>query len=753
MLRYAGVTDELGSLSRIAVCEADGDMCAPPVGVKLVNGDAHAAVSSNGSNGSSNDGHAVERRTGANGRQHEWMSLPVDSASGERIAELRIDVAGGAALGDGARARIKALVEHAAVAMENARTHGRVQATIARQNVTGAPREDHAQHWQAVLRRSEEHRRIVDSLPAAVYICDVEGRIQMYNEAAVALWGRRPEIGVERWCGSHRIFTSDGTLVRAEECRMAVAIRENRPVPGDQVIIEREDGTRRHVLPHPEPLRDSEGRLVGAINMLVDVTEQHRAAEAQSLLAAIVDSSGDAIVSKTLEGRITSWNAGAQRTFGYTPGEAIGKHVTMLIPRELWGDEEMILARLRRGERIDHFETRRLHKDGHIVHVSITISPVRDASGRIIGASKVARDITSRKRHEEEIERLNAQLREHVRELETLLNVLPIGVFIAHDPLCKRITSNAAGSALLRLPSPDANASRTADEPDRSKLTFRVFREGREVPDEDLPMQRSTRTGEVISGEEYEVVFDDGATRYLYEFATPLLNAEGRIRGCIAAFIDITERKRHEAQMRLVMAELNHRVKNTLAVVDATAQQTLRHTPDMQAFSAAFSARLRALAQAHGLLTQTDWQGAELTGLALAELRSRVADMEQIILCGPAVVLRPNAALALHMVLHELSTNAAKYGALSAAGGVVRLEWRIVPDQGGGAALQLTWTEAGGPPVSQPSRRGFGTKVLTRTIAHELQGTVSMDFAGEGLRCVIRFPWTGRVGFMAAAHV
>jgi PAS domain S-box-containing protein len=523
----------------------------------------------------------------------------------------------------------------------------------------------------AGLTLDEAHWRLVQSLPAAVYICDAEGRILMYNEAAAELWGRRPTVGVDLWCGSYRIFHLDGSRMPLDECPMAIAIREGRSVPGREIIVERMDGQRRYVLPHPEPLRDSQGRLVGAINMLVDITESRRGAEVRNLLASIVDSSEDAIVSKLLDGRITSWNAGAERMFGYTAEEAVGRHITMLIPPENWAEEDEILARLGRGERIEHFETMRVDKAGRPVHVAITISPIRDATGRIVGASKVARDISARREHEEEVERLNAQLQDRVRELQTLLNVLPIGVFIAHDPECRRITGNAAGAAMLRLASPEANASKTASESERGALPFQVLRDGKEMADADLPMQRCARTGEVVAGEECEVVFEDGTRKNLYEFATPLLDGGGQVRGCVGAFVDITDRKHYEAQMRLVMAELNHRVKNTLAVVDATAQQTLRHTSDLQSFGVAFGSRLRALAQAHGLLTQTDWQGAELAGLALAELRPRVVQPDQVQLSGPAVVLRPNAALALHMVLHELSTNAAKYGALSTSGGSV----------------------------------------------------------------------------------
>jgi PAS domain S-box-containing protein len=137
-----------------------------------------------------------------------------------------------------------------------------------------------------------------------------------------------------------------------------------------------------------------------------------------SLLAAIVDSSDDAIVSKTLDGIITSWNRGAEKIFGYSAEEAIGRHITLIIPTERHGEENEVLTRVRRGEKLDHFETIRRAKDGREVHISLTVSPVRDASGRIIGASKVARDITERKRAEEERERLASLERSARRSAE-----------------------------------------------------------------------------------------------------------------------------------------------------------------------------------------------------------------------------------------------------------------------------------------------------------------------------------------------
>ena len=157
-------------------------------------------------------------------------------------------------------------------------------------------------------------------------------------------------------------------------------------------------------LPLNDPIRDKDGTIVGAMNFFHDITEQRNAEQASGLLAAIVDSSDDAIISKNLDGVIMSWNKGAERIFGHLAEDAVGKHITLIIPKDRHEEETNILERLRRGERVDHFETVRIRKDGQFVDVSITISPIKDAHGRIIGASKVARDITERKRTEQALE-------------------------------------------------------------------------------------------------------------------------------------------------------------------------------------------------------------------------------------------------------------------------------------------------------------------------------------------------------------
>ncbi len=258
-------------------------------------------------------------------------------------------------------------------------------------------------------------RKAMDALSAAIYITDAEGRITYFNEAAAEMAGRRPELGNDSWCVTWKLFNLDGTPLPHDRCPMAVALRENRPIRGAEAIAERPDGSRIRFQPFPTPLYDDDGKLVGAINLLVDVTDQRKAEAEAARLAAIVVSSTDAIISKTLEGVVTSWNEGAQQIFGYEAEEMIGQSILRLIPPELRDEEQEILAKLRRRERIEHYETVRVRKDGQRIHVSLSVSPVEDRAGNLFGAAKVARDITQRKQAEETRQLLLGELNHRVR--------------------------------------------------------------------------------------------------------------------------------------------------------------------------------------------------------------------------------------------------------------------------------------------------------------------------------------------------
>ncbi|HUQ67283.1 MAG TPA: PAS domain S-box protein [Flavitalea sp.] len=252
---------------------------------------------------------------------------------------------------------------------------------------------------------------LFEILPIAVYTCDIDGYITFYNKHAIELWGREPELGKDLWCGSWKIFTPDGDPLPLDNCPMAIALRTRKEVHNHEIVIERPDGTRMNIIPHPRPMFDENGNFHGAMNMLVDVTGKKSDEQKAARLSSIVKYSNAAIISKTLNGIVTSWNPAAEQIFGYTQEEMIGEPIIKLIPHDLYHEEEMILAKLRGGEMIELMETTRITKSGKPIEVSLTLSPLKDESGKIIGVSKIARDISSVKRAERLIKESNERLR------------------------------------------------------------------------------------------------------------------------------------------------------------------------------------------------------------------------------------------------------------------------------------------------------------------------------------------------------
>jgi PAS domain S-box-containing protein len=303
-------------------------------------------------------------------------------------------------------------------------------------------------------------------------------------------------------------------------------------------------------------------------------------------LASIVESSDDAIVSKNLDGVITSWNSGAERIFGYSASEAIGQPITLVIPQDRQGEEREILTRIRRGERVDHFETIRQRKNGVLIVVSLTVSPVKDANGKIVGASKIARDITEQKKNQELIVTL-------AREAE-------------------------------------------------------------------------------------------------------------------------------------------HRSKNLLA--NALATVNLSQSSSPEGLKEIIAGRIQALANVCSLFAATRWIGAEISDIATQEL-APYFDGKRTLIDGPQTLLAPDAAQAVAVTLHELATNAAKYGALSTPAGQVRLEWSHAAD----GRLRLRWTEKGGPAAHEPTRKGLGSRIIEQMIVQQ-KGEVRFDWRKDGLVCEIKVP-------------
>jgi len=220
----------------------------------------------------------------------------------------------------------------------------------------------------------------------------------------------------------------------------------------------------------------------------------------------------------------------------------------------------------------------------------------------------------------------------------------------------------------------------------------------------------------------------DGALLDCEFYASALLDGEGRLASVNAQILDVTERRRAEETQQLLIGELNHRVKNMLATVQAIASQTLRHAPSPADFSSSFTGRIQAMARAHSLLSDATWQGARLSDLIRAQLRLGAFDETRIAAGGPNLFLSPQLALHLGLILHELGTNAIKYGALSLPQGQVRISWIAE-----GESLRLSWVERGGPPAKPPARRGFGTTLIEQSVKAQ-GGVARASYGAEGVR-------------------
>ncbi len=461
------------------------------------------------------------------------------------------------------------------------------------------------------------------------------------------------------------------------------------------------------------------GMPVRAGGIVRDITARKNAEEVRAHLAAIVTSSADAIVGKTLKGIVTSWNEAAERMFGYSAGEMIGQSIRRLIPADRQAEEDMILARLARSENIMHFETKRVTKDGRTVDASVTISPVRDAEGRVLGAAKIVRDISERKQAEQSMQASKDRL-------QFALDAARLGWW-QYDPLHHVTLWDTRLKQMFDV---------AEDKTDTREFTKRLHPEDLERvwPAVEAALNP---TDPKTFATEFRHLRGDGEVRWVeahglthFEGAPP----ERRAVMMVGTAQDITERKRREEERReseqrehLLMREANHRAKNMLNLVQAIARQTAAREPED--FVGRFTERIRALAANQDLLVRNEWQGVDVGDLVRAQL-AHFADLvgPRIAVYGPNLRLNAAAAQATGLALHELATNAGKYGALSTDRGRVDVSWGTH-----GETFTMSWTEREGPRVSAPKRRGFGTMVIEGMAKQSVDGAVELDYAPTGL--------------------
>ena len=323
-----------------------------------------------------------------------------------------------------------------------------------------------------------------------------------------------------------------------------------------------------------------------------------------------------------------------------------------------------------------------------------------------------------------------------------MLETVPAAVWFTYDPQARQVIRNRFAAELMGLPT---DVRKSFGAPDLVIDTI-ALKDGRTVSREDRPLSRAMR-GEQTDNEEFAYILPSGVERILLTSARPITDAAGKIIGAVQISLDITERKRGEEQRKLLVNELNHRVKNTLAVVQSIASQTLRSATSLPEAGRSLASRLVSLAKAHDILTQENWSGADLKDLIAASLTPH-AGLDRFQLSGDSVWLPPTLALSLAMALHELTTNAIKYGALSTGRGTVSISW-TTSSQAEGRRLRIEWREQGGPPVAPAERKGFGTRMLERILDPEVRRQRFHHVRKVRVACVFDFKILARSAMLA----
>ena len=488
-------------------------------------------------------------------------------------------------------------------------------------------------------------------------------------------------------------------------------------ISSPQQLREANERLRREVAAHEATLRELE-----AVRRELEVQVAERTKELSLVKARLETALRGAKV------YVFSQDRDLRYTWAYTPhGAEIGNDLLGRTDEELLpaAERDTVIALkrsvLQTGEAAD-CEMSYLLPQGRTL-VALHIDPTYGADGAIDGIMCAATDISRTRSLESDQRRLAQELGEAVQRYETALRGSDVTVFTQDRNLRYTSISNAFLGHEV-----DAIVGRGDEDilpPANRDVIVALKREALE-------------SGQAL---DKEVHIHDGAGDLWFDFhIEPLRDPTGQIVGLSCAAVDITERKEGEAHLRLLMRELTHRSKNLLAVIQAMARQTARHTGTIERFLEQFGARLQALAASHDLLVQESWYGASLNELVRLQL-GHYLDRTQVTVEGPPILLKPEAAQGLGLALHELATNAAKYGALSRSAGRVSISWHRLPASDG-HGIEIVWQEKGGPEVAMPEQRGFGTLVIERNLGRALDAQVDLAFAPGGVICRIIVPVT-----------
>ena len=574
------------------------------------------------------------------------------------------------------------------------------------------------QAWESLIRSLREQPQVAEvvfeQLPSGLAIAEApHGRLLYHNREAIRLI-RHPMLPSESFEGyaQYGALHDDGTPYRGDEYPIAQAL-SGRTIIGHEMLYRRGDGTLTTLLVNAAPVRDDQGNILVAVSTFYDVSAQRQTAaalrESEARLKVALTAAG--LATWTLDAK--SWNGSWDRRLANLLGFPPDK---LEVTRDDWqsvihpDDKTRVIEDMRAGiEGSGPFksEFRVYRTDGTQIWFALQGGVIRRPDGRPFRAVGVVQDITERKENE------NALRDAHKRSTEILESIND--AFFAVD-------------ADMRFTYVNQRALEMWGQRREELIGFKLL--------EVFPQARGT---EVEAA--YIKALRKRKTLRL-EVVSPVLRrwvafsiypAAGG--GLSVYFRDITSRKDAEARLKLLAAEVDHRSKNMLAMV----QVLLRHTrgSTVSEYRRAAVGRIGALARAHTLLSSSRWQSADLAQLIEDELGPFLrGDSNRVRLEGPPIALASGAAQSLALAIHELATNAAKYGALSTPGGKIAIEWQWIERDG----LVLRWKETGGPAVQVPTRRGFGSDVIDRSVRDQLKGEVNLDWQAEGLNCELILP-------------
>ncbi|WP_349367497.1 PAS domain S-box protein [Salinarimonas sp.] len=583
----------------------------------------------------------------------------------------------------------------------------------------GPPSPRDARNGAAASHAEAERARLaalVMSSPDAIVCYDAaDGSITTWNPGAERLFGYNESEAIGR---DYRLLLPDG----------GEAIYD-RVLAGESMTVETvrrcKDGSLVDVSLTAAPVRTPDGRTIGVSGIFRDISARKRAeaalAESEARLSFVLASSPDNIFIQDAALRYV-WVSK-----GFSPlrvEDYIGRTDFDIAERS--GEAERLVTIKRRvmaegrGETAEVAVT--LGGVGRVVEA--TYQPWRDATGVIIGVIGYVRDFTERRRAKRALAESEARLR-------AILEQMPVGVAVVSAPSGAPLFHNSHAVAILGhdlIPAEDYTGYAAYGA---------VRADGEPYRPEDYPIARALLHGEIVDREPLLYRRPDGQVVDLEVSAAPIRDGDGTIVVAVSTFADVSTRKTADRQRELLVHELSHRVKNTLATVLSIAGQSLRGATDLDTARTSFTTRLSALARAHDILTRESWEGASLREVIETAVAAHAGGARMEIV-GADLRVGPKAAVSLSMALNELATNAVKYGALCREGGRVRIGWRVA--DGREPRLVLSWREEGGPPVTPPTRRGFGTRLIAGGLSHDLQAEVRLDFAPAGLACDIEAP-------------